>query len=119
MYKRLRKYADGSSAIRDVAIGCYPFYFIFFSRVSLEGAGSKALLNAIDKQRAAERDSLALPQGADRRGCRRRAHKGTRLAFALRCLCSANPVPFDPALYSDRSEHLCLASLMHIILPGQ
>lgn len=96
MYQRLRKYADGISGIRDVAIGCYPFYFIFFSRVSLEGAGSKALLNAIDKQRAAERDSLALPQGADRRGCRRRAHKGTRLAFALRCCAALILCPLTP-----------------------
>lgn len=49
---------------------------LFFSRVSPEGAGSKALFNAIDKQRAAERDSLARPQGTDRRGAAAEHPKG-------------------------------------------
>lgn len=79
MYQRLRKYVDGISGIRNVAISCFPF----FSRGSPEGASSKALLNAIDKQRATERDSLAVPKVQTGRGCSR-AHKGTQLAFTLR-----------------------------------
>lgn len=49
--------------------------FIYFSRVSPKGAGSKALLNAIDKQRAAEGDSCLCPK-CRRAGFRRGAHKG-------------------------------------------
>lgn len=92
--------------------------FPFFKRQP-GGGWQQALLNIIrDKQRAAERGSLAGPQGTDR-GVALRTCKGTQLAFTLTMPHSANPVPFDPALSSNRSEHACLASLMHIILSGQ
>lgn len=61
MYQRLRKYADGISGIRNVAIVVFPFF-----KRQPQGSWEQALLNTRDKQKAAERDSLASPQGTDR-----------------------------------------------------
>ena len=90
----------------------------FFSRVSPKGAGSKALLNATDKQRATKETPLPVPK-VQTGGVPQQSTQRDTTGICAKRLCSTNPVPFDPALYSDRSEHLCLALLMHIILSGQ
>lgn len=82
------------------------------------GAGSRLFpIPEISKEQLKE-PLLPVPKVQTGEG-RSRAHKGTQLAFALTMPCGSNFVPFDPALYSNRSEHPCSASLMHIILSGQ
>lgn len=93
--------------------------FPHFSRGIPKGGGSNLFsIPQISKEQLKEA-LFTSPQGRDRPELCSPGHNGTQLAFTLTMQSYSNPVPFDPALYSNRSEHPCLASLMHIILSGQ